>query len=49
MLASSDGHLSVTVKIDKNQAEQLMVVAERNSLSLSELIADMLKQFAKYM
>ena len=48
LLASRDGHLSVTLDIEKKEAERLMAVAERNNMTLSELIRDLLRQFTKY-
>jgi hypothetical protein len=39
----------VTVDIDKKEAERLKSVAERNQMTLEELIQDLLRQFTKYM
>jgi hypothetical protein len=50
LLASgAAGHLSVTLDIEKREAERLLAVAERNHLTLSELIRDLLRQFTKYL
>jgi serine/threonine-protein kinase len=49
LLASGDGRLSVTLDIDKKEAERLKAVAERNQMTLAELIQDLLRQFTKYM
>jgi dephospho-CoA kinase len=50
LLASGNAsHLKVTLDIEKKEAERLKAVAERNRMTLAELIQDLLRQFTKYM
>jgi len=49
LLVPRDGHLKVTLDIEKKEAERLKAVAERNHMTLAELIQDLLRQFTKYM
>jgi eukaryotic-like serine/threonine-protein kinase len=49
LLASGDGHKSITFEVSKEEYERLVAIAKRNSLDLEEFIKDVLEQYTKFL
>jgi serine/threonine-protein kinase len=49
LLAERDGHLSMSVEVERELYVKIHALAERNGMSVPELIRDVLQQFTKYL
>jgi hypothetical protein len=48
ILASQEGHLSVTLEIERGEYEKLHEIAERNGLSVPAFIREVLSQYTRF-
>ena len=49
LLAEKEGHLSLQVEIERGQYEMLRVLAERNGLTMPELINQLIEQYTRFL
>ena len=49
LLAEKEGHLSLQVEIERGQYEMLRVIAERNGLTMPELINQLVEQYTRFL